>query len=278
MKELTRKEVQQLSLEILKDIHRFCIENDIHYSIAYGSMIGAVRHKGFIPWDDDVDILMMREDYEKFAKLYKSDQFEFINFENCQDCWTLFGRVCDTVKTTHRSSTPWLSEHKDSGVWIDVFPIDETSDDIKVHQKTYGLLKHLYLYSAQLRKVHCFIPKDMPLALKLKAWHMTKFNPQLKKHSPREHLGYMKMLIEKMQGCAYKHYSQMCDAEVPGEYYTEEELGGYVELPFEDMKVMAFRGYDSMLRKVYGDYMQIPPKKVQKRSFRTFLRFYWKNS
>ncbi len=278
MKELTRREVQQLCLEILKDIHQFCIKNNIHYSIAYGSMIGAVRHKGFIPWDDDVDIIMMREDYEKFSRLYKSDKFEFISFENSPHCWTLFGRVCDTLRTTHRSSTPWLDGEKDAGVWIDIFPLDKAPDDIKLHQKTYSLLQHLYLHSVQLRKVHCPIPADMPFTLKAKAFHMTHFHPQMRRHSPREHLGYMKMLIQQMQHQNYNHYSQMCDAEVPGEYYTQEEVSSYVELPFEDMKVMAFKGYDSMLRKIYGDYMQIPPKKIQRKSIRSFLRFYWKKS
>ena len=278
MKELTREEIQQISLEILKDIHRFCTENGIRYSIAYGTLIGAVRHKGFIPWDYDIDIMMMREDYEKFSKLYKSDKYEFISFDNCKDCWTLFGRVCDCTKTTHRSSTPWLGGGKETGIWVDVFPIDETHDDIKAHNLTYSLLKHLYYYSVKLRKVHCPIPKDMPFKLKMKALHMTKFNPQLLKHSPREHLGYMDMLIKDLQGKGYTHYSQMCDAEVIGEYYTQEEVSEYIELPFEDTKVMAFKNYDSMLRKVYGDYMVEPSRKEKKKGISSFLKFYWKNS
>ena len=70
MQELTLKELQQASLDILKDVHSFCEANQIQYSIAYGTLIGALRHKGFIPWDDDVDIVMPRPDFERFCKIY----------------------------------------------------------------------------------------------------------------------------------------------------------------------------------------------------------------
>ena len=276
MKELTRKEVQQVSLEILKDIDRFCRENDIHYSIGYGTLIGAVRHKGFIPWDDDADIMMLREDYDKFTRLYKSDRFEFINHENNSDCWILFGRVCDTLKTVHRTMTPWLGGKKEVGVWIDIFPIDETPDDINTHNKVFNLLKHLYYQTITQRKTHADVKPGTPLYLRLKSMHLRHFHPRRKIHTPREYTGYMDMVVKGMQGKGFRHWSQFGDAEVPQEYYTEEEIGGYVELPFEDTRLMAFQGYDTMLRKVYGNYMKEPSAKVKKKSFRSFLRFYWK--
>ena len=76
MKEMTLRELQLFSLEIMKDIHTFCMEHHILYSLLDGSLIGAARHKGFIPWDDDIDIIMRRPDYELFCNSYKSENYK----------------------------------------------------------------------------------------------------------------------------------------------------------------------------------------------------------
>ncbi len=82
MKELTLSDVKAVSLDILKDVHEFCIAHDIKYSLAYGTLIGAIRHKGFIPWDDDIDIVMPRPDFERFFKEYKSEKGIIVYLQN----------------------------------------------------------------------------------------------------------------------------------------------------------------------------------------------------
>ena len=74
MRKMTLDEIQAVNLEIMKEIHVFCVNNHINYSLAYGSLIGAIRHKGFIPWDDDIDIMMPHQDYELFSKTFKSSK------------------------------------------------------------------------------------------------------------------------------------------------------------------------------------------------------------
>ena len=84
MKKLTDKEVKQIELDILEYVHNFCEENGLKYIMNYGTLIGAVRHKGFIPWDDDIDIMMTRDEYEKLEKV--SNQFcSQVFFPKCID-------------------------------------------------------------------------------------------------------------------------------------------------------------------------------------------------
>lgn len=77
METLSLKDIQGVLLRIMKYIHSFCVENDIKYSLCGGTLIGAIRHKGFIPWDDDIDITIPRPDYDRFVKIFKdSDEFK----------------------------------------------------------------------------------------------------------------------------------------------------------------------------------------------------------
>lgn len=152
MRHLTLQELQQFSLDILKDVAGFCEKNNIRYSLGYGTMLGAVRHKGFIPWDDDVDIMMPREDYERFRTIYKSKLYSFIDSRNTPDCYIAFGRVCDTKKTLASSCIPWVK--KDVGVWIDIFPVDRVPDDKDTFDRIYDSLLLLMKFNVGIRRVH----------------------------------------------------------------------------------------------------------------------------
>ena len=99
VKVLTLKEIQTESLGILKDIHSFCIKHDIKYSVVGGTLLGAVRHQGFIPWDDDIDLMMPREDYERFCRIYCSEQYRLFSCHNDRSCKIAYARVCDMNRT-----------------------------------------------------------------------------------------------------------------------------------------------------------------------------------
>ena len=136
-RQLGLKDIQRVSLDILKDVHAFCISNGINYSLAYGTMLGAVRHKGFIPWDDDIDIIMPRPDYERFKKSFKSSKGNVLVTED--ESYIAFSRVCDTQRTmTGKSLWPWSK--KELGLWIDIFPLDAVENDKqKFHDKIQRL-------------------------------------------------------------------------------------------------------------------------------------------
>ena len=129
MREITLRELQLFSLEIMKDIHKFCENNGIEYSLLDGSLIGAIRHQGFIPWDDDIDIVMRRPDFERFCKTYKSDEYQLKYRGNGQDCMVPFARVYDVKRTVIKTTAPWCLD--EVGVWVDVMPADNVIDDVE---------------------------------------------------------------------------------------------------------------------------------------------------
>lgn len=123
---LAIEEIHDMAFEIMKDIDRFCRENDIPYTIAAGSLLGAVRHGGFIPWDDDSDIFMLRKDFDRFINTYKSDKYKLVfNFNPEEKLMANgFAKVADM--TTHQfDSTGRL----DYGVWVDIFPLESVPED-----------------------------------------------------------------------------------------------------------------------------------------------------
>lgn len=127
MEQLKLNEVKEIQLNILKAVDCFCRENGIRYWLDYGTLIGAVRHKGFIPWDDDIDIGMLRKDYEVFIKIFNksSKRYRFVCIENEPLCWHLFGKVMDTETVLWES--PWMGIPRFC-VNIDIFPYDNVPD------------------------------------------------------------------------------------------------------------------------------------------------------
>ena len=153
MKEMTLRELQLFSLEIMKEVHQFCVKNHIVYSLLDGSLIGAIRHQGFIPWDDDIDIILRRPDFERFWKTFKSDRYKLKYREKDSDCMVPFARVYDDKKTTIRTQAPWCKD--EVGVWIDVIPADCVIEDNVEFGKYYDKTRRLWLKSASARTAGC---------------------------------------------------------------------------------------------------------------------------
>lgn len=268
---LTLKELQQESLAILKDVHRFCVENGIVYSVAYGTLLGAIRHKGFIPWDDDIDIVMPRPAYEKFLKMYHSDRHKLKSPEYDGDVMLAFARVYDDRRTCIDSIVPWCKE--DVGVWIDVFPIDCVSDDEDDFRARHKVMQSYWQKSITARTACGRFRRDKSLLFNAKL----VVKKMLYGHG-RAAVKNIHKVVEMAKEIPWgetAHWSQLCCMD-SYEYHRCDSLQSVVAMPFEDTEVLVMSGYDQVLRTCFGDYMQLPPVEQQVGHSNALTKFYWR--
>ena len=127
MKKLSVKELREFQIGILDVVDEFCRKNNINYWLDSGTLLGAVRHGGYIPWDDDIDLGMLRGDYEKFAEMFnkENDRFKFVDIETDRNFYCAYGKVLDTA-------TVLKDGHMDSHINIDIFIFGPNPDKISI--------------------------------------------------------------------------------------------------------------------------------------------------
>ena len=136
-KKLNSDEVKKIELQLLLKFDELCKKHDLQYSLCGGTLLGAIRHKGFIPWDDDIDVMMPRDDFEKLLKLEKtqaSDQVEkLVSWKSGKSIYPFIKMI--NTKTVLKEK--YLDKEYTTGVWIDIFPIDGMPEDQKIVDKKY---------------------------------------------------------------------------------------------------------------------------------------------
>lgn len=272
MQELTLKELQKVSLSILLDVHQFCKSRDIKYSIAYGTLIGSLRHKGFIPWDDDVDIMMPRPDYERFLKEYQSDDYCLIYYGNDRTALAGFARVVDCKTTHYQTERPWTIQ--ESGVWIDIFPIDGVESHANDYERRYNRLRRMCNFVYKFRRENHHIRKDDSWWSVIKTYiaKIISLNGIIPAFLTRR-------MVSGQQSVDYNNakYLGQCSCLDDGPIqFDRNDFSDYVLLDFEGHKLLSIAGYDHHLRQLYGDYMQLPPEEKRKPK-QYWIKFYWKN-
>ena len=274
-KYLTLTEIQSESLEILQAVHDYCIANGIKYSLAYGTLIGAIRHKGFIPWDDDIDIIMPRDDYERFVASFHAPGLGIAS-ENDPDYYLNYCHVFDTVKTGSETLLP-IGKSYQGGIWIDVFPIDGASDDIEEFTQNVNSIKRSWMM--QLRYRYAQIPfhvifrtcsiKDLLILTAIKC-----SGQGLKKLELNNQI--MRRNALRIPYGSTGHWSQFAVLDVgTRDYQRVEDFDKTIDVQFEGRSFKIMRGYDRFLRNIYGDYMQLPPEDQRQPKF-SHIKFYWK--
>lgn len=276
MKKMTLQEVQKVNLEMMKDIHAFCVKNGINYSLAYGTLIGAIRHKGFIPWDDDIDIMMPRPDFERFSREYTSEKGYKLSSVYDNDTYVNYTRVYDQDTLV---VCPAKAAKYDIGVWIDIFPVDGISDDENLSKKQFQQLRRYTGTVMQWRKLlHAIerggiIVKVKSIIRLIQLWLVQKGG------FPYWHKQVINICKEYEFGTTKRCSSLVCieankfDRQ---EIFLTEDFSQFVLLPFETERFMVAVGYDHILTVIFGDYLQIPPKDKQVSHIIHQWGFFWK--
>ena len=251
MEELLRK-LQLTELEILKTVHAFCVKHDIRYSLYAGTLLGAVRHKGFIPWDDDIDICMSRKEYDRFIRLWQENPVKGYSLQN-KDNSPAFISSFTKIRKDH---TTFLENELGignfhTGVFIDIFPLDRIPSAWLPKRVFYV---RCMLYQLMIRG---YAPKECGAVTQFGCKVLLSAVPAGKRSAAIRRLlrGLTKYQdrsdlritgIETMRSVKVEYPAAMFDA--------------YVSLPFEDDTFSAFAQWDENLRAKFGDYMQLPPE------------------
>lgn len=248
---------------ILKFFISICEKHNLTYCCATGTMLGAVRHNDIIPWDDDVDVFMPRKDYEKFLTIadeIESKGFGVISAENCSSFATF-------AKLYNKNTTLWEIESIPFiyGVYIDIFPLDETSDNKEIFLKKYSYFRNLFrkYQLSQMRfsfKRLMGVIKDGDKKMALKVL-LSLFIPAcMSGHYRKKIIQFEKEASLGAGSHLVSYYGDYWGKE----YFDKQWFEEYVDMPFSDFTVKVPKGYHEYLTNVYGDYMKFPP--VEKRA------------
>ena len=250
----TFRELQLTQLQVLKEMDRICKKNDITYYLAWGSLLGAVRHQGFIPWDDDVDVCMSIEDMLRFEEACRRDLGEeFYYLSRSQNkynyiFWHLIGLKGTTCNIRERLDLP-----SDNGICIDIFPLFALPDDKSQWPAYHRLMKRYQLLCEKYLHVHT-LKREPSLVGKCKKMVHALVPDRLNLRWSQKALSK----LINLQGKTRTYLADYSTGSLPA-VFSSEIFETTVELPFEGVSFPAPVGYDEYLKTTYGDYMTPPP-------------------
>lgn len=281
MKIIEVEEIKKIELNILKEVARFCDNNNIRYFLCGGTLLGAVRHKGFIPWDDDIDIAMPRKDYDRFLAEFNdsSSRYRVNGIENNDKWYTVSAKVEDTKTILYDELRK--DKYRKSHIFIDVFPLDGIPRDSQNKRNFLRKQKLLNViinassfrffpsrHYSDSKKSHVSLRNYWRTFLKcgaillFKGVNTQKLIKKVNKNSRRYSFGSTPNI--GITVCVW------------GSDFEQADFNSFSErqkFTFEKCEFWGPKGYDEYLTKTYGDYMTPPPKENQVRhhSFKAYL-------
>ena len=264
MKEISVSERKKLQLDILQKIDALCREQGFRYYLNSGTLLGAVRHKGYIPWDDDIDITMPRPDYEAFYRFFKEnntdDEMQLISYRDKTSIYPFFKMVNPkTIVIEH-----YIDPKYRTGAWVDIFPLDgvkkNDSEPFKLNAKAHAK------YNVVVANPNYGTTKFRKLVKRILV-------PLYRKNDIYEIARNLDNQVASTPICPENDIALVVWS------YGEQERMPYsileaTELEFEGKMFLAPRDWDQYLTSVYGQYMELPPVDQRETHFCTA---YWKD-
>jgi len=256
-----KRKLQLVELKLLKNFIEICEKNDIRYYALGGTLLGAVRHKGFIPWDDDIDIGVPREDYDRLLKLYENEsknEIDLHSYKNDPNHYRFFSQIEDSSIKVNRTDK---LERETSSAWIDIFPLDGMPNG-KILRKIW---KYYILYLRAMYRYSCFNigvnvnKKNRPLheSLLIKLGVLFNFQEKL---DVKKRLGILEKALKKYPYKDSQYLVNAMGAYKFKEMFHKKYYGDGEKYLFEDIKIWGPIDYDYVCRQLYGDYMKLPPE------------------
>ena len=268
MQKLTNEEVKSIAFNILKHIKQVCEANNIKYTLMAGTLLGAVRHQGFIPWDDDIDIGLPLPDYKKLVEILKYDKTYRLYYDlEDSDYYYKFAKLVDTTTVVFEPNRP-----KDNllGVWVDIFPLLPIPNHMprteyirkldKANEAVFASMKWNYYYAPSLLKRIAKAVVFFPRMLYYKAKGTAYWKAQ------------RALLFDLIPYDEAKEVGNIPSPYGEREIWPKEIFESYTTATFEGEEFSVVEQWDACLRITYGDYMQLPP--VEKRVGGHFDAYY----
>ena len=268
MKEITSvEEFKAIQLQILKDLDAFVRNNNIYYSLAYGSLIGVIRHHGFIPWDDDIDIYMERAHYQHLIDLLPNNylgKYEMACLEKNAAWNRPYAKLFD-MRTLLIES---VSNNTGIGVGIDIFPVDEIpgeSKEFRQYNREMFLLRNIYTLKSLKWMINRPFYKNVLVLLSKAILFPFKYRSMAMDISKK---------AQKYNGADTGFLADNVAGYASTKPFLKESFSEYINMTFEGFPVMVIKGWHDVLTKTFGAYMQLPPE--EKRVTHHAFEAWWK--
>ena len=251
-KESKQQELWDIQINILNVIDQVCKENDLHYSLYAGTLLGAVRHQGFIPWDDDLDVCMPRNDYEKFLMLWKDEDhpgYILQNKRNTPSFTQSFSKI--RKDNTTFLQYEWEKGRYHTGIFVDIFPIDRCpASSLKQIHFCWQCMKY-QLFTRE------FVPPKASFLVRAVSRAFLFLTSKFGRQKYRNY--FEKKLINLFNNSEFPIVTIETTDELK-KRYPNNLTDNYVEILFEGKKYPCFSQWDKFLRIQYGDYLKLPPE------------------